>query len=235
MVTIFAYNSNLLLEKRNLSISEYYDGENPLIDDNEYRKKNGINKIKGIIYNDGSSDILEQFVRFGAPEEILTKAKPHIGTDLLRNVVRAVRQRILALGGEFRFSCLVEKFYIEKNKLKAIQAGGERLPVETLILAIGHSARDTFSTLQACGVFMEPKPFSVGVRVEQRQKVIEEGLYGPFAGHPLLPKGEYALSHRVGKECVYTFCMCPGGVVVPAASEIAGVVTTTPPGHIQKV
>ena len=218
------------IDQRVQTVQSFWDGGQILESSNVQFGEGGAGafsdgKLTTRIHDSRCRYVLEQLVRFGAPEEILTKAKPHIGTDLLRNVVRAIRQKILALGGEFRFSCLVEKFYIEKNKLKAIQAGGEKLPVQILILAIGHSARDTFSTLQACGVSMEPKPFSVGVRVEQRQQVIEEGLYGPFAGHPLLPKGEYALSHRLGKECVYTFCMCPGGLVVPAASEVGGVVT----------
>lgn len=152
------------IDQRVQTVQSFWDGGQILESSNVQFGEGGAGafsdgKLTTRIHDSRCRYVLEQLVRFGAPEEILTKAKPHIGTDLLRNVVRAIRQKILALGGEFRFSCLVEKFYIEKNKLKAIQAGGEKLPVQILILAIGHSARDTFSTLQACGVSMDQNLF----------------------------------------------------------------------------
>lgn len=182
-------------------------------------------KLTTRIHDPRCDYVLERFVSFGAPKEILVKAKPHIGTDLLRGIVRSIRERILELGGEIRFACPLEDIKISQGRLYSVRAGKTEMKTQALVLAIGHSARDTFSMLFSHGVPMESKPFSVGVRVEQLQRVIEEGLYGSYAGHPLLPKGEYALSHRIGKDCVYTFCMCPGGLVVPAASERDGIVT----------
>lgn len=170
--------------------------------------------------------VLKRFADFGAPEEILTKAKPHIGTDNLRKIVKAIRMRIIELGGEVRFENQLLDFTVKNNFAdKAICKGGE-IPLSALVLAIGHSARDTFELLADKGIFLEPKPFSVGARIEHRQKSVDESLYGAHAGNPLLPKGEYQLSYRdkAGRG-VYTFCMCPGGTVVPSASEQGGVVT----------
>ena len=170
--------------------------------------------------------VLEQFVRFGAPEEILVKAKAHIGTDKLRNVVKAVRERIEELGGEVRFDTQLSDIVIRNGRVEqAVFEGGET-ECSALMLAVGHSARDTFEMLCRKGVFLEPKPFSVGARIEHRQAAVDASLYGEHAGDPLLPKGEYQLSWRDHEgRGVYTFCMCPGGYVVPAASEQGGVVT----------
>ncbi len=170
--------------------------------------------------------VLEQLVRFGAPEEILVKAKAHIGTDKLRGVVRAVRERITELGGEVRFDTKLYDIVTHGGRVeRAVFEGGET-ECSALMLAVGHSARDTFEMLCRKGVFLEPKPFSVGARIEHRQAAVDASLYGEHAGDPLLPKGEYQLSWRNGEgRGVYTFCMCPGGYVVPAASEQGGVVT----------
>ncbi len=170
--------------------------------------------------------VLEQFVRFGAPEEILVKAKAHIGTDKLRNVVKAVRERIEELGGEVRFDTRLCDIVTRNSRVEqAVFEGGET-ECSALMLAVGHSARDTFEMLCRKGVFLEPKPFSVGARIEHRQAAVDASLYGEHAGDPLLPKGEYQLSWRDHEgRGVYTFCMCPGGYVVPAASEQGGVVT----------
>ncbi|WP_312643723.1 FAD-dependent protein [Hydrogenoanaerobacterium sp.] len=168
--------------------------------------------------------ILREFVRFGAPQEILYKAKPHIGTDLLRGIVKAIRQEIISLGGEIRFCSQLEDFIISENKVQSVAAGGESLPSQVLVLAVGHSARDTFELLQNKQLALEVKPFSVGVRIEHLQSEIDKGLFGEFAGHSALGKGEYQLSHRRGERAVYTFCMCPGGTVVPSASEENSVV-----------
>ncbi|WP_069988093.1 NAD(P)/FAD-dependent oxidoreductase [Massilioclostridium coli] len=169
--------------------------------------------------------VLKDFVNHGAPEEILKKAKPHIGTDKLRQVVKSIREEIQSLGGEIRFCSQLEGVTFQNNQLKSIRVNGEEIPASILILAIGHSARDTFSMLLESGVYLEPKAFSVGARIEHLQSEIDKGLYGKYAGHPLLPKGEYQLSYRKNGRGVYTFCMCPGGMVVPSSSCEGTVVT----------
>lgn len=169
--------------------------------------------------------ILKEFVKFGAPEEILYKAKPHIGTDRLREVVKNIRKEIITLGGEVRFDTQLTDVQISAGRLSSAVTPLETIPTQALILATGHSARDTFEMLLRHGLDMQAKPFSVGVRVEHLQSDINRGLYGKLAGHPALPVGEYQLSHRLGERGVYTFCMCPGGFVVPSASEQEMVVT----------
>lgn len=170
--------------------------------------------------------VLEEFVRFGGPEELLWEQKPHIGTDRLREIVVGFRREIERLGGEVRFGTKLESVTLKNGAVAGVAAGGVSFPAENLVLAVGHSARDTFAVLRELGLELEAKPFSVGVRIEHLQREIEKGLYGEWAGHPLLPKGEYQLSRRDGEgRAVYTFCMCPGGVVVPAASVEETVVT----------
>ena len=164
--------------------------------------------------------VLKRFVEFGAPNEILTKAKPHIGTDYLKDVVCNIRKRIIENGGQIRFNSKLTEFCKNVQGMLTLQLeSGEKLEAAALILAIGHSARDTFGLLAEKGFAMTPKPFSVGVRIEHLQSEVDRALYHEFAGHPLLPKGEYQLSYRQGEQAVYTFCMCPGGFVVPSASE----------------
>ncbi len=169
--------------------------------------------------------ILKLLVEFGAPKEILTKAKPHIGTDNLRNVIRNIRNEIIRLGGTIHFEHKLENLNIQNNQLVSITVNGEEIQTQHLVLAIGHSARDTFHMLFQQQIYLEPKGFSVGVRIEHLQSEIDKGLYGKMAGHPNLPKGEYQLSYREKNRGVYTFCMCPGGVVVPSASSENTVVT----------
>ena len=169
--------------------------------------------------------VLEKFVEFGAPGEILTKAKPHIGTDKLREIVKNIRERIISLGGEIRFCEPLTDFDYDGEKILSVKTASGSEKACAVVLAIGHSARDTFELLAKKGIKAEPKPFSVGVRIEHKQSEVDESLYGEFAGNPLLPKGEYQLSYRNGERGVYTFCMCPGGFVVPAASEENTVVT----------
>lgn len=171
------------------------------------------------------SVVLDEFVRHGAPEEIRKKAKPHIGTDRLRGIVKSIRQEIQTLGGQVRFGCQLESITMEGGRLRSVTAGSEEIPASALILAVGHSARDTFEMLSSHPFTLQPKVFSVGARIEHLQSEIDKGLYGEYAGHPLLPKGEYQLSHREGGRGVYTFCMCPGGFVVPSSSEEGTVVT----------
>lgn len=169
--------------------------------------------------------VLETFCRMGAPEEILFSAKPHIGTDHLRAVVKRLRAEILRLGGEVRFEARLTGLRAENGRLSAVQINGEEMPAEAMILAIGHSARDTFEMLYSAGVHMEQKPFSLGARIEHRQRMIDRSQYGASAEHPALGAADYKLScHLPDGRAAYTFCMCPGGQVVAAASEAGGCV-----------
>ncbi len=168
--------------------------------------------------------ILEQFVKFGAREEILYDAKPHVGTDVLLNVVQNLRQRVIALGGEVRFNAQVTGLCTENGQLTGVKLeSGEIIPCDKAVLAIGHSARDTFEMLDSMGIPMEPKPFAMGVRMEHKQTTVDESQYGRF--DPVLPPADYKLAEHLEDSTVYTFCMCPGGYVVAAASEEGRVVT----------
>lgn len=171
--------------------------------------------------------VLEEFVAAGAPEDILYKAHPHVGTDLLRDIVKKIRQQIIALGGEVHFEAQVEQFVLENQALQAVKlVDGRQFEASQAILAIGHSARDTFSELYEKGVDITAKPFAVGVRIEHPQKMINKAQYKEFAEHPRLGAAEYRLTYKASSgRGVYTFCMCPGGLVVPAASEEGRLVT----------
>ena len=171
--------------------------------------------------------VLTEFVQAGAPEEILYVNKPHIGTFRLVTMVESMRATIESLGGEIRFSSRVEDIRIEQGQVRGVTlAGGEELRAEHVVLAIGHSARDTFEMLHARGVYLEAKPFSIGLRIEHPQSLIDRARFGPQAGHPLLGAADYKLVHHTrNNRSVYSFCMCPGGTVVAAASEPGRVVT----------
>ena len=169
--------------------------------------------------------VTETFLQHGAPAEIAIRQKPHVGTDLLRQVIASIRREIEQLGGEVRFDTALTGLTVKNGRLVGIETTEGTLPCEVLVLAVGHSARDTFAMLQKSGLNLTCKPFSVGFRAEHLQTAIEESLYHEAAGHPALPHGEYQLSQQVGGRCVYTFCMCPGGQVVASASEEGGVVT----------
>jgi len=172
------------------------------------------------------AEVLEAFVSCGAPDEILWQAKPHIGTDHLIRVVRNMRLSIEALGGAVRFDTRLTGLMIENGVLRGIRLGAEEIEADTVILAIGHSSRDTLAMLRDAGVSMVPKPFSIGARIEHPQSLADRAQYGSFAGHPALGAADYKLSARLSDgRGVYTFCMCPGGTVVAAASEAGGVVT----------
>ncbi len=182
--------------------------------------------------------VLEEFVACGAPEDILVDAKPHIGTDYLPQVVKNLRRQIEEAGGEVRFSTQLvgQRSTAEDTVIATLRdlITGEEEEVETdaLVLAIGHSARDTFTQLNAEGLAMERKPFAVGVRIEHPQQAIDQAQYGPAAGHPALPPASYQLAvHDQDGRGVYTFCMCPGGEVVAAASEEGGVCTNGMSNH----
>ena len=168
--------------------------------------------------------ILQQLVYAGAQEEILFDAKPHVGTDVLLHVVQNIRQKIISLGGEVRFNTQMESLQIENGAVTGIRTTDEQLiPCNRVILAIGHSARDTFLSLQQQGIAMEAKPFAMGVRIEHKQQTIDLSQYG--CNDPALPPADYKLVKHLSDGTVYTFCMCPGGYVVAAASEAGGVVT----------
>ena len=166
------------------------------------------------------------FLDHGAPADIAWRQKPHVGTDLLRDVIHSIRGEIESLGGEVRFNTALTGLQIRNGALTGIDTTAGSVACEQLILAVGHSARDTFAMLYELGLPLACKPFSVGFRAEHLQTEIDKSLYHGAAGHPALPKGEYQLSQHVsGGRCVYTFCMCPGGTVCAAASEEGGVVT----------
>ena len=168
--------------------------------------------------------VLQQFVLAGAAEDILYDAKPHVGTDVLLNVVQHIRNKIISLGGEVRFNAQVTGLKTDSGRLTGLEVNGsELLECDHCILAIGHSARDTFRMLETAGIPMEPKAFSMGVRIEHPQSMVDMAQYGQFS--PDLPPADYKLVSHQEEVTVYTFCMCPGGYVVAAASEEGGVVT----------
>lgn len=170
--------------------------------------------------------VLQTLVRYGAPIEILRQAKPHIGTDILKNVVRTMRESMIQMGAEACFRSQMTGVLTDAGgRLSGIRIDEQEVPCERVVLAIGHSARDTFQMLRDAGVYLEPKAFSVGARIEHLQKDIDRMLYGKYAGHPALPPAEYTLSDRTGGRACYSFCMCPGGHVVTAESETETIVT----------
>lgn len=171
--------------------------------------------------------VLEEFIKAGAQEEILYMNKPHIGTDILKRVIKNIRQEIIANGGEVRFESKVTNIEVEDNQIQAVIVNDEeRIPTNVCLLGIGHSARDTFEVLLDNGLNMSQKPFSVGVRIEHSQELINKAQYGEFHNHKALGAAEYKLSyHSKSGRSAYTFCMCPGGFVVNAASEENAVVT----------
>jgi len=171
--------------------------------------------------------VLTEFVKAGAPEEILYVSKPHIGTFRLVSMIEKMRADITALGGEVRFEQQAVDLHIEAGAIRGLTLkGGEQLAADHVVLALGHSARDTFTMLHGRGVFMEAKPFSVGFRIEHPQSLIDRARFGVSAGHPILGAADYKLVHHASNgRSVYSFCMCPGGTVVAATSEVERVVT----------
>ena len=168
--------------------------------------------------------VLKSLVAFGAPEDIMVKAKPHVGTDVLRVVVDNILHEIERLGGQVIYHCRLDEIAECADKTLSLKTTQGDMPACALLLAPGHSARDTYRYLIEQNYAIEAKPMSVGVRVEHLQTDIDRALYGDFAGHPNLGPAEYALSDTKGERGVYTFCMCPGGEVVAAASEEGGLV-----------
>ncbi|WP_045591222.1 NAD(P)/FAD-dependent oxidoreductase [Vibrio vulnificus] len=171
--------------------------------------------------------VITEFVAAGAPEEILYVSKPHIGTFKLVTMIEKMRAKILELGGEIRFSTRVDDIHMEDGQITGVTlSNGEELKSRHVVLAVGHSARDTFEMLHERGVYMEAKPFSVGFRIEHKQSMIDEARFGSNAGNPILGAADYKLVHHCKNgRTVYSFCMCPGGTVVAATSEEGRVVT----------
>lgn len=184
-------------------------------------------KLTTLINDPRCRYVLQEFIHAGAPPEILYKSKPHIGTDKLASTVKNIRQQIISCGGEVRFKAKVTDFILENDQIRAVEINNEeKFDCQILLLAIGHSARDTYEVLHRRGVAMSPKAFSIGVRIEHPQTVIDRAQYGNYAGHTALGAADYKLAyHSHSGRSAYTFCMCPGGYVVAAASEAGGVVT----------
>lgn len=184
-------------------------------------------KLTTQIKNKRCQKVLEEFVAAGAPDQILYKSKPHIGTDILREVVKKMRTQIEELGGEFRFETALTSIKVEQNQLVGIEVNGkEWLEAQVCILAIGHSARDTLEMLYEKDLYMEQKPFSIGMRIEHLQEWINTDQYGDYAEHPALGAAEYKLVHHAQNgRTVYSFCMCPGGYVIASSSEEGRLVT----------
>ncbi|MCM1149385.1 MAG: hypothetical protein NC319_04770 [Butyricicoccus sp.] len=221
------------LEERRERVESFWSGGELCPDANVQFGEGGAGMFSDGKLGTGTHDVriawvLEQFRRFGAPESVCYDAHPHVGTDVLADVVKNIREHILALGGEVRTRSKLSGLRIESGALAAVTVEGAdiayELPCRDLILAIGHSARDTFEMLHALGVPMEQKPFSMGVRIEHAQSEVGESQYGE--AYTRLPPAEYKLNCRLPDgSSAYTFCMCPGGYVVAAASESGGVVT----------
>lgn len=220
------------VEDRTKTVKEFFEGGKLKENSNVQFGEGGAGTFSDGKLNTGIKDprcrgVLEAFVSFGANEDILIDAKPHIGTDVLCSIVKNLRQEIIKLGGKVLFNSTVTGIDGNEKKLTVKNADKEyTMEFSSLILAIGHSARDTFEMLNDMGVPMEQKPFSVGVRIEHKQADINKALYGNFANHPALKAADYKLAvHLENGRGVYTFCMCPGGEVVNASSEEGGIVT----------
>ncbi len=219
------------VEKRTRLVEQYWQGGTLDVHSNVQFGEGGAGtfsdgKLTTRINDPRATTVLEEFHRFGADADILIKAKPHIGTDVLRKVIQNIRQELIRLGCEFKFETALTGLDIQNGLLTGILTSeGERIPCDRVILSIGHSARDTYEMLLKSGVSMVQKPFSVGVRIEHLQKDIDRAMYGDFAGHPKLGPAEYQLSLRQGEDACYSFCMCPGGLVVASASEPETLVT----------
>ena len=171
--------------------------------------------------------VMHEFVRAGAPDEIMYVSKPHIGTFRLTGVVSAMRDEIIALGGDVRFESKVKELVLNEGQVEGVVLeNGETLHSRHVVLALGHSSRDTFRTLHRQGVFIEAKPFAIGFRIEHPQSMIDRARLGKYAGDPMLGAADYKLVHQASNgRAVYSFCMCPGGTVVAATSEVGRVVT----------
>lgn len=216
------------VEERQKDVEEFKKTGNLNVNSNVQFGEGGAGTFSDGKLNSGISSpycrmVLEEFVKFGAPEQILYINKPHVGTDNLINIVRNMREEIIRLGGTFLFNEKVTDFEIEDGNLRAVICS-ERIETDTAILAIGHSSRDTFEKLYELGVSMEAKSFSVGARIEHKQSIINKSQYGDKTELEL-PAAEYKLVYHGKDRSLYTFCMCPGGMVVASSSEEGTIVT----------
>ncbi|MGL5152788.1 MAG: NAD(P)/FAD-dependent oxidoreductase, partial [Clostridium sp.] len=215
------------VDSRTKTVSEFWSGEASLkLNSNVQFGEGGAGafsdgKLTTRIKDYRCSYVLKELVDAGAPAEIKYVGKPHVGTDILKDVVKNIRNEIISLGGEVNFNSKLEDIVLKNGKLNAIIVNGNEITCENLVLAIGHSARDTYEMLYRRGIDMEQKAFAIGVRIEHPQGLIDESQYGKFAGHPRLKAADYKLTYqsKISNRGVYSFCMCPGGVVVAAASE----------------
>lgn len=216
-------------DRRTEQVKEFFEGGRLDTESNVQFGEGGAGTFSDGKLNTGIKDyrcraVLEAFVKHGAPKNILTDAKPHIGTDILVNVVKSIRKEITDLGGEVRFNKRLDGFTQKNGVLKSVTVSGEELPCGSLIIATGHSARDTFSMLRDSNIVLIKKPFSMGVRIEHLQSDINRALYGEFANNKALGAADYKLAvHLPNGRGVYTFCMCPGGEVINASSESGGI------------
>ncbi len=216
-------------DSRAKSISEFFAGGKLNPQSNVQFGEGGAGTFSDGKLNTGIKDfrcriVLETLVQFGAPAKILYEAKPHIGTDILINVVKNIRTEIIRLGGEVNFSCCAESINFSDKVDSVLLSSGRIINADNIILATGHSARDTYKMLKEKNVSMVKKPFAMGVRIEHLQSDINKALYGDFADHPALEAASYKLAvHLENGRGVYTFCMCPGGEVINASSEENGI------------
>ncbi len=223
------------IDERTVDVNNFWKNSNLNTESNVQFGEGGAGTFSDGKLNTGIKDtrirkVLEEFVSCGAPEEILYSTKPHIGTDKLKTTVKNLRKKIISFGADIRFETKLEKIIIKDDKITSVIVRFKEqiyeIKTNILILAIGHSARDTFKMLYDNGICMEPKPFSVGARIEHLQEMINKSQFGQFYNHKSLGAADYKLSvHLKNKRGVYTFCMCPGGEVVAAASEKGGLVT----------
>jgi uncharacterized FAD-dependent dehydrogenase len=174
---------------------------------------------------EGVADVIADLVRFGAPDDIAVESRPHVGSNRLPRVLQALRAHLVGLGVMYRFETAVAGLRGEGGRVRAVRfAGGDDLPADVVVLAVGHSARPVYAWAVADGIALERKPIAIGVRIEHPQRLIDEIQYGDAAGHPKLPAAFYELTASDGDRGVYSFCMCPGGWIVPATTEPDGVV-----------
>ncbi|WP_101696555.1 NAD(P)/FAD-dependent oxidoreductase [Clostridium minihomine] len=223
------------VEKRTQQVQDFWNGGSLRPESNVQFGEGGAGTFSDGKLNTGTKDgraskVFEELVKAGAPEEILYDAKPHIGTDLLPGIVKTIREEIIALGGEVWFETRLLNLKTTHGKVTGltVERDGQVQTIDArqVVLAVGHSARDTFEQLFEQGVAIEQKPFSIGARIEHLQEKINRAQYGNFAEHPALGAADYKLAvHLENGRGVYTFCMCPGGQVVAAASEAGRLVT----------
>ena len=221
-VTVFERGESV--EKRKKTVEEFFKGDDLNEDSNVQFGEGGAGTFSDGKLNTGVNDrrirkVLEDFRSFGAPEDILYLNKPHIGSDNLPSVVKNMRLEIMRLGGTFRFNECVKGLVVKGDRVIGVKTDDGEYLADKVVLAVGHSSRDTFSRLNALGVGMEKKDFAVGFRIEQLQEVIDRDRYGASSGNPKLKAADYKLVSHASERATFTFCMCPGGVVVPSSSE----------------